>query len=103
MDYNKRYIIGPVAKLEELFPNYSGNDARYSLDGKQVIYEVNLSEEDLAQVKKKTSVKVFVHADVIAFLNAPSSEGVWFEKQDQSAAETAEAPAEEDPEETEGT
>lgn len=76
---NKRYVIGAPAKMQELFPQYNGNDARFSLDKKQVIYEVNLSDDNLSALKKNKSIKLYTHEEILVMLNAPESAGIWFE------------------------
>lgn len=75
---NKRYVVGPTSKMKEFFPQYGAGDERYSFDGSQVIYEVNLTNEELTDLKKKTSVKVCTHAEIIALINAPTSAGIWY-------------------------
>lgn len=82
MDFkNKRYIVGAVTKMQELFPQYAGNDARFSLDQKQVIYEFNLSDDELAALKRKTSIKIYTYEEILAFINAPESAGVWYQQE----------------------
>ncbi len=90
MDYNKRYIIGTPAKLQELFPAYNGNDVRKSIDESLAIYEVNLTDDELAALKRKTSIKIYSLEEIQVELNSPKAEGVWYAKevaaQDQSPA-----------------
>lgn len=74
----KYYVIGLLAKMLELFPQYNGNDARFSLDGKQVIYELNLSDDDVTALKKLKGIKLYTHAEVLVVLNSEESKGVWF-------------------------
>ena len=76
---NKRYIIGSPKKLEEMFPGYKGNDVRLSIDNKQAIYEVNLSDEELKKLKSDKGVKVFTHDEIIREINSPKSDGIWYQ------------------------
>lgn len=91
---NKRYVIAGVDKLKDLFPGYQGNDVRTSLDGKQAIYEVNLSEEDLAELKaKQKSVKTYTLAEVQTVINAPAASGVWYQPDTEAPVAVEGTPA----------
>jgi hypothetical protein len=74
---NKRYIFGPVALLAELFPGYLEGDKRHSLDKSEVIYEVNLTPEELAKVEQEAELLVLTHAEAIEKLSAPEAEEIW--------------------------
>ncbi len=78
MDSNKRYVIGSPDKMQKLFPQYKGNDERTSLDSKAVIYEVNLSNGELAALKKEKSIKVYTHDEILSVINSPESAGIWY-------------------------
>lgn len=78
----KKYAVGPVAKMRELFPTYSRGDERYSLDGTQVIYELDLTDEEITAISnaRRSLVKLYGNEEAVAMLNAPASAGVWYEQ-----------------------
>lgn len=82
MDSNRYYIVGPVSNMHKLFPDYKGNDERYSVDGSQVVYEVRFTQAELDTFlsTENTGVKLMTHAEALEFLNAPEAEGIWYQK-----------------------
>jgi hypothetical protein len=79
MDSNRYYIIGPVEKMKQKFPDYAGRDERYSLDGSNVIYEVKITE-DVKTSLEDEGLEVLTHAEILGIINAPEAEGVWYPK-----------------------
>ena len=76
----KTYVIGTPKSLDTAFPNYAGDDVRKSLDGKQAIYEVNVSTDELVKLKKNLALKIYSHSEILTLVNAPGSAGIWYPK-----------------------
>jgi hypothetical protein len=80
MDSNRYYIIGPVEKMKQKFPDYAGKDERYSLDGSNVIYEVKITENEKASLEDE-GFQALTHAEILEIINAPEAEGMWRPKE----------------------
>ncbi|HWP83268.1 MAG TPA: hypothetical protein VNN76_11510 [Bacteroidota bacterium] len=81
MESNRYYLVGRADVLRLLFPDYSGNDERFSLDGTQVIYEVRFTDEQRDTfISDNPNVKVLTHAEALELLHSPESEGIWYKK-----------------------
>jgi hypothetical protein len=76
----KIYAVGTLKALDAAFPNYPGNDVRKSLDGKQAIYEANVSPDELAKLKKDPALKMYSQQEILAVIHSPKSEGIWYPK-----------------------
>ncbi|MBW7887455.1 MAG: hypothetical protein H3C35_03715 [Bacteroidetes bacterium] len=74
----KRYVVAEPETLKKLFPNYTGNDVRSSLDQKLSIYEVNLTAQEIENLERRNDCDCFTHEEILGLLNGPESAGVWY-------------------------
>lgn len=83
----KRYVVGNVGVMSSLFPVYNGDDARLSIGGDKVIYELNLTDVEVLELSKNTAVKVCTHEQILQVVQGSDGEGVWYPAQIDAAPE----------------
>lgn len=80
----KKYIIGKVQDLREIFPDHDFDHARTSLDGSLVVIDEEFeigdpSESFVEDLRESYELEVLSHEEAVAKLNGAESSGVWYE------------------------
>ena len=66
----KFYVVGDAEVMKRFFPNYQGRDERFSLDGTQVIYELDLPEDQASTLSERSEglLKPMLHGEIVQYL-----------------------------------
>lgn len=94
-----KYLIGTLDLLQQKVPNIDFTYVRKSLDGKQAVISVAITDDEAAGLSE-AGLKVVSEDDARNFLNGTAQAGVWYQADIPMPPEPEELPAAAAPEGT---